>query len=63
MKFIRTKTISEPLILEPEDWSEAEWAVILNLFGMEEAERIVIRDYVLEAFGNVKKERKFDYKD
>ena len=25
----------EPLILEPEDWTEAEWATILKLYGME----------------------------
>lgn len=45
----------EPLILEPEDWSEAEWATILKLFGMEEAERIKVSDYVLETYGIKKK--------
>lgn len=45
----------EPLILEPEDWSEAEWTTILKLFGMEEAERIKVSDYVLETYGIKKK--------
>jgi hypothetical protein len=45
----------EPLILEPEDWSEAEWATILKLFGMEEADRIKVSDYVLETYGITKK--------
>lgn len=39
------------LVLEPEDWSEDEWKTILKLFGMVEAERIVVRDYILEAYG------------
>lgn len=39
------------LVLEPEDWTEGEWKIILKLFGMIEAERIVLRDYTLEAYG------------
>ena len=50
------KKSTEPLILEPEDWTEAEWATLLKLFGMEEAERIVVKDYILETYG-IKKER------
>ena len=39
------------LVLEPVDWTEDEWKTILKLFGMIEAERIVVRDYTLEAYG------------
>lgn len=39
------------LVLEPEDWTESEWKTILKLFGLIEAERIVLRDYTLEAYG------------
>lgn len=39
------------LVLEPCDWSEDEWKTIVKLFGMVEAERIVVRDYTLEAYG------------
>lgn len=46
------------LILEPEDWSEDEWATILKVFGMEEAERIVLSDYTLEAYGTKKEDTK-----
>ena len=42
------------LVLEPEDWTADEWKTILKLFGMVEAERIAVRDYVLEAFGTPK---------
>lgn len=41
----------EPLILEPDDWSVEEWKTIEKLFGMEEAERIVVSDYTLETYG------------
>jgi hypothetical protein len=39
------------LVLEPEDWTEDEWKTILKLFGCVEAERIVIRDYKVHAYG------------
>ena len=41
----------EQLILEPCDWSEEEWKTLVKLFGMTEAERIVISNYTLEAYG------------
>jgi hypothetical protein len=44
-------TKHEFLVLEPEDWSEDEWKTILKLFGCDEAERIVIRDCVMQAYG------------
>ena len=42
---------NEKLILEPEDWTKEEWDTILKLFGMKSAERIVVSEYVFEAFG------------
>lgn len=41
----------EPLILEPEDWTEEEWATICKLFGMKEAEWIKVSNYTLETYG------------
>ena len=54
------KHITEPLILEPEDWTEEEWQVILKLFGMKDAERIMLRDYHFEAYGIRKKDPDYD---
>lgn len=42
---------TEPLILEPEDWTESEWCTICKLFGMEDADRIKISNYEFEAYG------------
>lgn len=42
---------TEPLVLEPDDWTSEEWATILKLFGMSEAEKITISDYKFEAYG------------
>ena len=39
------------LVLEPIDWTADEWKVITKLFGCIEAERIVVRNYTLEAYG------------
>lgn len=41
----------EQLILEPEDYPGDEWSTILKIFGMKKAERIVISNYKLEAWG------------
>ena len=46
----------DQLILEPEDYTEDEWKTILKVFGMEEAERIVISNYRFEAWGRKKDE-------
>lgn len=54
MGYIKNKII-EPLILEPEDWSKEEWSIILKLFGMTEADRIVVSNYTFEAYGKQKK--------
>lgn len=50
------KKVDEPLILEPDDWSIQEWKTIEKIFGMEEAERIVVSDYMLETYGTVRKQ-------
>ena len=39
------------LVLEPCDWTDEEWKTICKLFGCVEAERIVVRNYLLEAYG------------
>ena len=49
-KYVKV-SINEPLILEPEDHTEEEWSTILKIFGMKEADRIVLSSYTLEAFG------------
>ena len=43
--------LHEPLILEPEDWSNSEWQTICRLFGMKAADRIVVSNCVLETYG------------
>lgn len=54
----------EPLILEPEDWSEEEWKTLLKLFGFKNAERIMISNYKLEAYGTrIKSEEDICTKD
>jgi hypothetical protein len=40
----------EFLVFEPEDWSEDEWKTILKIFGFTEAERIVVRNYSVNAY-------------
>jgi hypothetical protein len=42
------------LILEPEDYTEDEWKTICKVFGMKEADRIVVSNYTLEAWGEKK---------
>ena len=49
-KYIKM-SINEPLILEPEDHTEEEWSTICKIFGMKEADRIVLSDYTMEAYG------------
>lgn len=43
--------LDEPLILEPEDWTESEWQTICRLFGMKAADRIVVSSCLIEAYG------------
>lgn len=47
--YIKVKLI-EPLILEPEDYTESEWQTILKIFNLKSASRIKLAcDF--EAFG------------
>lgn len=39
------------IILEPEDWTKEQWATFLELFDLEEAERIVLSDYTVDIYG------------
>lgn len=39
------------LVLEPEDWTEEQYKAFLAIFGLTEAERIVINEYKLEVYG------------
>lgn len=39
------------IILEPEDWTEEQWATFLEVFGLIEADRIVLSDCGIEVFG------------
>ena len=48
-KYIRVNS-NEPLILEPEDWTEDEWKTILKIFNMKSANRIKLA-CEFEAFG------------
>ena len=50
MRFI-SYTAKEPLVLEPDDWTEAEWKTLLKLFGMKEAEVIMVHDYTMRSYG------------
>lgn len=47
----------EPLILEPEDWTPNEWAVLCKLCGLRvgPAERIVLHVETMEFFDNLEK--------
>ena len=54
MEYICEESVNEPLILERDDWSEDEWATIVKLAGLEEAERIVFSNYKFEAWGKAK---------
>lgn len=42
------------IILEPEDWTKEQWDVFLELFDLEEADRIVLSEFKVEAWGTPK---------
>ena len=42
------------IILEPEDWTEDQWEAFLDIFDLEEASRIVLSDYKVDAYGTPK---------
>ena len=39
------------IILEPEDWTEEQWATFLELFDLKEASRIVLSDFKIDIYG------------
>lgn len=42
------------IILEPEDWTESQWAAFLELFDLEEADRIVLSEFKVDIYGTRK---------
>lgn len=40
------------LILEPEDWTAEQYDAFLRIFGLKEAERIVITEYKIDVYGS-----------
>lgn len=42
------------IILEPEDWTESQWTTFLDVFDLEEADRIVLSDCGIEVLGTPK---------
>ena len=46
------------IVFEPEDWSEDEWKVICKIFGFKEAERVVLHNYRVRAYGTPTQELK-----
>ena len=42
------------IVLEPEEWTEDQWATFLELFDLEEADRIVLADFMVEVYGTPK---------
>lgn len=42
------------IILEPEDWTDAQWNAFLEIFDLEAAERIVLADFMAEVYGTPK---------
>lgn len=42
------------IILEPEDWTEEQWATFLEVFDLVEADRIVLSDCGIEVLGTPK---------
>lgn len=42
------------IILEPEDWTEEQWATFLEVFDLIEADRIVLSDCGIEVLGTPK---------
>ena len=41
----------DQLVLEKNDWPEEVWKTFLDIFGLSEAEKIVVSEYKLEAWG------------
>ena len=45
---------TEPISMEPEDRTFEEWKFLCKLFGLEKADRIVLKNYRIEAHGKWK---------
>ena len=45
-----------PIILDPKDWTEEQYQAFLDIFCFREAERIVLTEYKLDAYGAKPKE-------
>lgn len=41
----------DQLILERDDWTDLAWQAFVDIFGLAEAERIVVSEYKLDAWG------------
>lgn len=57
----RVFATNDPLILEPEDWTRDEWAVIMKLLGLEPqiTERAVIHNPLIKCYINPSVENKY----
>lgn len=44
------------LILKQEDYSEYVWNTLLDIFGLNDAEKIVVSEYKLDGYGREKGE-------
>ena len=42
---------SSQLVLNPKDWSHGQYRAFLDIFGLSEADEIVIQEYRIEAHG------------
>ena len=42
------------IVLEPEDWTPEQYQAFIKVFGLKEAERIVINEFKLEVYGTEK---------
>ena len=54
MKYYSTHFVTNGdnfLVLEPEDCTQEQWQKLLDIFGLQEAERIVITEYKVEVYG------------
>lgn len=45
------------IVLEPEDWTPEQYQAFLDIFGLKEAERIVINEFKLEVYGTEKESK------
>ncbi len=55
MKYMRKDFVTNGddfIVLEPDDWTEEEYGAFLKIFGLKEAERIVINEYKLEVMAS-----------